>query len=95
MNSRVCLTSTWTVLLHTGNITAFYCPPGVPREIEMCVLWSRRLSVSFAILHIYLNSFWRNRSKGSISIFLNDQTWEGLQTCMKSVVIIVWLSLSI
>ena len=47
MNTSVCLTSTWTVLLHTGNITAFYCPPVVPREIQMCVLWPRGLSVSF------------------------------------------------
>ena len=33
--------------------------------------------------------------ENSISIFLNEQTREGLQTCVKSFVIIVWFSLSI
>ena len=33
--------------------------------------------------------------ENSISIFLNDQTREGLQTCVKSFVIIVWFSLSV
>ena len=33
MNTSVCWTSTWTVLLYTRNFTAFIAPPGVPREI--------------------------------------------------------------
>ena len=67
-----CLTSTWTVLLHTGNLTAFIAPPqpGVATcyrdtylKLEMCMLWSRGLSMSLAILHICLKQLLEEQVK--------------------------------
>ena len=34
-------------------------------------------------------------AENRITVFLNDKTWEGLQICVKSFLIIVWFSLSI
>ena len=50
----------------------------------------------FVILHVYVKQLnFGGTGENSISIFLNDQTREGLQTCVKSFVIIVWFSPSI
>ena len=59
MNTSVSLTSTWMVLLRTGNFTAFIAPQVYLEryfylKLKMCMLWARDLSMSFAILHIYL-----------------------------------------
>ena len=77
------------------KIYCFYCPPGVPREIllfkteNVYAMGMRSVYVICDPAHLLKTAFVLSKTK---AIFLNDQTWEGLQICVKSVEIIVWLS---
>ena len=46
--------------------------------------------MSFVIIHILLKQLLKEQEQKQY--FLNDQTWEGLQICLKPFIIIVWFS---
>ena len=62
---------------------------------KMGMLWSRGLFHAICDPARLCKTAIGGTGENSISIFLNDQTQEGLQTFVKSFVIIAWFSLSI
>ena len=94
------------------RVNCFYCPPPPPPpqgvairyrdtylKLKMCMLWSRGLSMSLAILHIYFKQLLEEQVK-QYYYFLKWPDSRGATDlseifCSNYPAIIVWLSLSI